>query len=214
MQEQSSDERALSFLRALSHEEREQLVQAFEGAQPAITLQALADRVAKETKLKQEGVRDVAASIGSWCGILEPSRQKSDPSGVGIVLGILGLDPEAEAEGEKSLNAHVSRLLACERSLGTTSKAQGILWDNPRNFRDVRVVTEVRPVFPSNLGQPEAAVVIHQLKIAYTEAGIDKEVHVAMDRNCLVALYNTLERAWQKEKSLREQNAYRYLDLE
>lgn len=214
MSEIDHDKTALEFLRSLNPEQRSALVQAFEVAQPALTLQSLGERIAKDTSLDADGVQSVAMSLGTWCGVLESDRQKENGTGIELVLRILHVPAEENQPDEKALAADIARLLACERSLGITYKAQGVLWDNPRNYRDARIVTEVRPVFPSNLQKPEAAVLIHQLRLVYAEDGNEKSIHMAMDRNALAALYNVLDRAWKKEESLRQQNAYRYLGLE
>ena len=63
---------------------------------------------------------------------------------------------------------------------------------------------DLRPVFRTDLGErPPAFVVVHNLKVGYRESGEYREFFVALDTLDVHALKEALDRALEKEKSLR-----------
>ena len=104
----------------------------------------------------------------------------------------------------KTRKSFVGKFLECEDSVGITAKALNVMVDHGRIFRDVRILTDFRPVFRSNPSQPPAAaVIIHTLKIEYKADHLDKEFFVALDSRDIDRLERLIKRAKLKEKALK-----------
>jgi uncharacterized protein (DUF1778 family) len=90
--------------------------------------------------------------------------------------------------------------------VGTASKAGPVLTEHERIFVDARVLTDIRPIFHSDLSEnPNAAVLIHMLRIT-TRDILRKETaqYVALDSNDIRFLKQLMDRAIKKEETLKK----------
>jgi hypothetical protein len=96
----------------------------------------------------------------------------------------------------------LSRLLSVD-SVRLAAKAFGLRYDHERRFCEVKIITDMRPVFGDVHQKPNRVIVGHTLKIGYHEYGEHKEFYVALDGSDVAALKKALQRAEDKESSLR-----------
>lgn len=90
-------------------------------------------------------------------------------------------------------------------SMSVGAKATGVLFDNPHNFLNARVITDLRPVFELENVNIAGAVILHTLKIEYGAEGTsEKEFFVALDDDDIKSLISKLERALEKGDKMRE----------
>lgn len=105
----------------------------------------------------------------------------------------------------ESLRVRLLDLLQYDKPLGITSKASSVLTDHKNIFITGKILTDVRPVFIGDADeQPEAAVIVHQLKIHYHSEDKCKEFYVALDTSDVESLREVLERADRKATALKE----------
>lgn len=108
-------------------------------------------------------------------------------------------------EGWESFKAQLVRLLSLDRTLGVTSKASFIARQFPRHFHSARILTDARPVFPTDPSKPPPALIItHTLQMVVREQREDQDWFVALNLSDLGKLKAVIDRAIAKEKSLRE----------
>jgi len=101
--------------------------------------------------------------------------------------------------------AKMTRLLQYE-SVGITVKAIGVVTEQAHTYcgYDSRLVSDIRPIFYGDTaGQVKAAVIVHTLKIAYHTSDDVEEFFVALDSRDIRNLRKLLDRAEEKEQSLR-----------
>ncbi|MFZ0662921.1 MAG: hypothetical protein WAM66_09540 [Acidobacteriaceae bacterium] len=93
-----------------------------------------------------------------------------------------------------------------EQIVGTTAKAGVVLTEHERIFDGVRIFTDFRPIYHADVAEkPTAGVVIHMLKITNRDKqGRRFDVYYALDSNDLEKMRGTLNRAAEKEKTLRQ----------
>jgi len=90
-------------------------------------------------------------------------------------------------------------------SLGLTSKAADLLAEHSRVFCTARILTDLRPVFSSDVGvRPASFLIIHKLRLGYFENGELHHAYFALDDEDIVELQKTLNRAARKAKTLTE----------
>jgi len=126
-------------------------------------------------------------------------------------------DDIAEAATENGLSEHLrlsgldrekfknrlATLLSIE-SLEILAKALGILRNNQNVFHEARIITEIRPVFGSNVEEaPPAAVVVHMLNISCHGTDGHKEFFIALDTDDIEVLRDVVDRAETKAESLK-----------
>jgi len=127
-------------------------------------------------------------------------------------------ESEFSEQDKLRLTGRLAQLLEIEKSLGTTSKANDVLTEHEHTFCDARILTDMRPIFPSDLAvSPTEAVVVHTLKIAYHQDREHKEFYVALDFDDIQTLKTAIERAELKDqsaKSLLDKAGVQCLDVE
>lgn len=98
---------------------------------------------------------------------------------VRLEVVISGLCGAAESSGEEELRLKegmwqsfkddLADLLSTQDSVGLSAKAQSIMRQYACAFSDARFVSDVRPVFKRSLDEKSVALLVHTLKITYTE---------------------------------------------
>jgi len=122
--------------------------------------------------------------------------------------------PELASPSDRA-RAVLADILSLDQSLGLIAKALSVMSEHERMFMSGRIVTDIRPIFRPDLAeQPGAAIIVHELRVAFNEAGESREFFVAMDSKDVKALQAVLQRALQKEENLRKYLGDRMLCLE
>ena len=107
---------------------------------------------------------------------------------------------------EETWNRFVRNLksfFATNTSLEMVAKARDIAYEEERILYDVRVITDLRPIFRREIEKkPQAFIVSHALRISYYENEQSKEVYLALDRNDLKRMQTIATRALEKEDAL------------
>jgi hypothetical protein len=84
------------------------------------------------------------------------------------------------------------------------SKLHILKYEHERTVNNLRILTDVRPIFVKGPGeQPEIALVVHTLKLAYHRGGRLDELYFAMDETDLRHLKEAVARAELKAKTIR-----------
>ena len=109
-------------------------------------------------------------------------------------------------QNRKAVTDRISTLLEMESLNVIQTKAQELKGEYEHEFCDVRIFTDLRPVFRSNVADaPETMLLVHMLKLGYHDAheGRHREFYVSLDVNDLASLKAAIERAETKAKSIR-----------
>lgn len=110
------------------------------------------------------------------------------------------------AQSESQLTQFKERLtkLLTMPSLQLIAKAHDILLEHAQTFFSARIVSDIRPVFGSDVEEPPvAAVIVHMLNIDYYQAGERREFVVALDTKDVQDLLDVCERAKKKTERLQ-----------
>lgn len=202
--------RALGWFASLPHENQEGLVRACESADPEIDLPQLG--------------RKIAAASGH-----DPDHTQALLIGLGGIFNLVGVDPEmrqfatnyllslagADQQADDITKRCFDRLLRCERSIGLSNKAQGVMWGLGRVFKGAQTISQIRPVFQNDLkANVGSAVIVHELRIDYREGMYESAWSVAMNKAQIEYLIEILRRSLSKEENIRKTEAFLFLDAE
>jgi len=89
-------------------------------------------------------------------------------------------------------------------SIKTTFKALALLQEYSHLFNEAHIVTDIRAVFDDGKeNEIDMALMVHQLKIEYSERDKKKEFFVVLDRSDLIKLRDQVERAINKETTIK-----------
>lgn len=112
---------------------------------------------------------------------------------------------ERDSEDEKwsRFEHFLGTLLAQDRSIGIAAKGLRLLFDHQRTFEAATIATDLRPVFIGDSdGEIGAAIIAHELKIAYRNGDASRHIYLALDSEDIQLLKRALERAESKEKAI------------
>lgn len=113
-----------------------------------------------------------------------------------------GGDPEKQS----NFKGFISKILENQDSLGLGAKASKLQVQSERLFVYPEIFSDIRPVFSSSGAseKPEAAIIVHTLKVHTHINGGFEDIFMAMDKNDLLELKKTAERAIAKHNSLEK----------
>jgi hypothetical protein len=201
-----ADRAALAKLLSLSEEEMGKLKGALKKAPPALLLDDLANRIASETNLPKDDTHEMVNLLAKLYGI----RTRQAVPIPEFAADVCHAAQEANLKPQEGLDwnrfqSDLTELLSFEVSLGITSKALEVMRQHQKVFCNARILSDLRPVFKEQVDEgPAAAVIIHNLRIAYHAPDDIEEFFVAMSRENLLNLRAVIERALKKEESLRK----------
>ncbi len=120
------------------------------------------------------------------------------------------IDSITDADIELELNEHIKnnlkQILEMEDSLGVISKVSSLIKENPNNFANTRIITDLRHVYYNDpTRKPHYSLIKHTLTMYYLDIDNQfKEKFFTLDLNDLLTLRRIVNRAIKKEKSIKE----------
>jgi len=113
---------------------------------------------------------------------------------------------EFDSELRARLQKRLDEALPYEALNVASAKARELEMDREGIFCAAKILTDIRPVFGDAIGgSPDGAIIMHTLKLGFhdSSSGSHKDVYVALDASDISDLKKTLDRAEDKEKSLK-----------
>jgi hypothetical protein len=204
----------------------ENLIDALRNSNPSFHLKNLADTVS--LKIKEKGIenltKDDLLNILEAIVSLYPLQAYSSltledlASSLGEAVAELEDFPNVTEEQKKIFEARITTLLSINGALDVASKVGELLLEYEHLFLSSRIITDIRPVFDSDLNKiPAGALIVHTLKLEYKQGNEEKDFYIALDTNDVKKMREQLDRAEQKAKSIKlmlNQAQVSYLDVE
>jgi hypothetical protein len=114
---------------------------------------------------------------------------------------------EKHGEEWKALSPSLEPLLAPNSYFAQMGKAFQLVVARPTIARNIRIVTELRPLFDEEISDTKALLLTSTLVLEYDEADESKSLHLTVDQSDLASLQEQLDRAESKIRLLEEQSA-------
>jgi hypothetical protein len=194
----------------LSDASFDELASALQRAPSFANAKELAAWVSPEAK--SVSASDISRVIEAFTSLYRV-RLRLETSPERIVRDVIGSireedDPDLQItdENRSSVTDRLAKLLAMESLNVIETKAQELKSEYQHEFCDVRIFTDLRPVFRSNVADaPDTMLLVHMLKLGYHDSheGRHREFYVSLDANDLGSLKAAIERAETKSKSIK-----------
>jgi len=120
------------------------------------------------------------------------------------------IDSITDLDIELELNEHIKnnlkQILEMEDSLGVISKVTSLIKENPNNFANTRIITDLRHIYYNDpTRKPHYSLIKHTLTMYYLDIDNQfKEKFFTLDFDDLLTLRRIVDRAIEKEKSIKE----------
>jgi hypothetical protein len=193
---------ALAKLDSLPEEAAEELISAVPSMAPALSPKSAASKLA--TVVKSVSSRDLT-QIAAALMALSSVRVLNKVALPEFVEDVCTSLKAFQAPGIKDCAALKSRLLRLleSESLVLSAKASALQREHSNVLLDIRVISDVRPLFPDGPETALGAMLVHSLKLSYLHNGDSREFYVALDDNDLASLQKVISRAETKAKALK-----------
>lgn len=202
-----SHRNALRKLFALDKEARAGLVRALQKAAPALSPSNLAESISAEVKLDKQITKELVAVFAAMYWAKDARRVPLDEFVEYACDAIRDLKDETirPPDGDWTyVKGYLKTILSFEESLGVSAKAMDVMAEHANTYCKARVLTDIRPVFKSDVSAgPAAAVIVQTLKLRYHRGDEMSEFFLAMDSEDMAKLRSVLDRAEAKAAALR-----------
>jgi len=192
---------------SLSDDITAQLIDALSGDTPKVTSDEFPAEVAKRiTGISAQDATEILEALISLY-MLRSTAQKSAHDITSDLVEAIKNTPRGAGEGvrdSESLRSRLEKLLS-NRALEAATKAVSVITEHQAVYRSARIFTDVRSIFSDDIAKPPiAAVIVHNLKLSYSESGTRKEFFLALDTDDVQKLIDVLERAKKKDATVRK----------
>jgi hypothetical protein len=182
------------------------LLNAIGESQPALNVSKLAASIV--TKVEGITIADLRSTLIATINLHSMRVRSPHPTSVEEHVNRVVRSPLVEKakgfsqQNKATLRDRLKRLLSLDAAIGVTAKAQSVMVDQDHTFCNVRILTDIRPIF-SESGEASAAVIIHNLRIGYHQDSKHQDFYVALDTDDIKKLKEAIERAEKKTATLQ-----------
>jgi len=197
----------LKTIAAMSEETISAISAAFDKSDGDLTDQAVIQGIIKpHFDLEVEELKSVSFAIsGLLYAYIESERNEDD-----FIEQLVGSNNESDFSfNESELEGLKSNLLRLFRivPLFVAHKAQTLVMESERLMTDVRILTDIRPIFHQlRVGNILGYAISQTLKIDYNDSRGAGEFYVALDSSDLHSFRETIDRALEKLEIIKSQS--------
>jgi hypothetical protein len=185
----------------------DKLLDSLENSPPTLHTEEIASFAVKKHGIELQYASEVLQSVLSLYSLQESGYFSIEQ----LVKQVTRALQEESNEASELSNDEIARFqrrlssfLKIRGSLEISSKASKLLLEYENIFSSSRVVTDIRPIFKSDLEDGlGAALIVHSLRITYKTTTGTHEFYVALEPYDVEQLLEDLDRALQKEESLK-----------
>jgi hypothetical protein len=181
------------------------LLAALQEAPAKLRMEDFAAEVARRAGLEKKDTTPIMEVLYSLYLSFDNADQPVDAFVDSVCSSAAEVDVKPKSSDWDPFKKWIGQVLRLDRTLGVAAKGLQIANAFPNTFCSVRIISDVRPIFPHDPATgPEGVVVVHQARIAFhPDIGRKHEnFYVAMDHDDLVGLRAAIDRAIEKEKVL------------
>ncbi|MBD2434848.1 MULTISPECIES: hypothetical protein [Fischerella] len=184
----------------------DEFIEALKQAPPLLLIEDLASAVASKVQtLTVEEIVDIVEALISLYNFRDYSGESTEELVERIAQSVQDDEelPYISNEQKQEFERTLTTFLEFNGVLSVASKAINVVRDHERVFTRSRVLTDMRPVFESDIEKgPAGVAIVHMLKIEYADLDGKHEFFVALDSIDLEQLREQLDRADRKAKAI------------
>lgn len=190
-----------------SNETFGELLSSVREISPTASFATLTSEIGSRVKeLQTNELQEIISALTSINSLLESSDLGIEEIVEGIIHGVLSDEYFSELPREQidRFKEQLTTFLETDNALNAASKASDLLLEYERIFSNARIVTDIRPVFKSDIDKGiVGALIVHTLKIEYQDRTGTKELYLALDALDLMTLAEQVFRAEDKAELLQ-----------
>jgi hypothetical protein len=148
-------------------------------------------------------VRKIASMLLRLCTVKSSLKLGSEDFVKELMLAAQYDELISNVDSIDELSTKLIQVFTDESTLHQSAKIRDLMWDRPNCVENVRVLSDLRPVFGTNAdSSPQSFLIDHTLRVVYQTAAGVEEVHLSLDGEGLRELGKEIDRAIRKEGKL------------
>lgn len=175
-----------------------------------LDIASVARAIAKEAGLEARVIVDVLDGLTALRGLMGRFEYGEEQVVAGIIASLEVNAPDRWRKlyqdkwiAAKDKISAALKLIVPESPLALIEKARELTYAHEHVLTDVRLITDMRPVFNTAGDQVQTTVITHVLAIDYQDGPIQKRIEFALDAADVAKLRRISERSQRKAASLR-----------
>jgi DNA repair exonuclease SbcCD ATPase subunit len=185
----------------------DKLLDSLENSPPTLHSEDMASFAAKKHNIEAQYALEVLRAVLSLYSLQEKGYVSTEQLVQQVSRALHeGSDEALELSNDDiaRFQRRLSSFLEIRGSLEISSKASDLLVEYENIFSNARVVTDIRPIFKPDIEDGlGGALIVHSLRIAYKTTMGTHEFYVALEPDDVEQLLEDLDRALQKQESLK-----------
>ena len=189
----------------LSESSRKKLLNQIQESSELVDTDKLAAKITI-SKLKENDVKQILDAISSMF-IYKESTEYSTDQFASELKDALYETKIKQLEPDKEFVSFIRELLnLTDIPFYLNAKAEHLTHENNYVILESRIFTDIRPIFTEDIDcKLRGYVILHNLKLEYSEGSDYKEAFFTLDKDDLEKLKENINRAETKEKVIREE---------
>ncbi|MCL4296135.1 MAG: hypothetical protein KJ077_10425 [Anaerolineae bacterium] len=203
----------LENLLALPMESLTVILSQLEKAEIGIAPEKLAERVHEATGISKEELKNILGLVFNLNHLKAVTGFSSEKIADDLVEALQGT--ENEKLKDAPCKEYLLKVMSIEGAIFTTIKASVAAANRGKLLLDTELITDIRPIFNGN--KLKSSVIIHNLKIEYTEGEDTRTIYFAVDRQDLRKLKDSIQDAELREGAIKSKfgtEDFTFIDLE
>lgn len=194
---------------AIGPERLKQLSDHLGNRELVLDVTKLAKELAAEIEYSSDSIEEIIRSVLIPLNIVRSSQKISAKNLLNQLTEMISQQNEEwygkHAKKFQNLASVLEPFFLANGFFAMLSKTFQLLINHSIIAQDLKILTELRPVFDDDLSSAKAMVLTNTLVIDYKENDDSKTFHLAIDRSDLKTLQEQLDRAEKKSELLKDQ---------
>jgi hypothetical protein len=199
--------RAFSEFVRLSPEQRQALQEALTQISPTLKTRRLAELVSEKIRAAPAPLNLMLTMFTSMYEIRTEQKMSAEAFAQAIcnfAAASASTELKPPDNDWEPVKKSLAAILSLDKTIGVIAKGFGVVSEFERIFESGRIVTDLRPIFGESVAErPAALAVVHELRIKYFTLEGSKEFFVSLDASHIKNLRQAMDRAMQKEETLK-----------
>ena len=191
----------------MSPEQRQALQDALTQISPTLKTRRLAEAIAEKIRTTPAPLNSMLMMFSSMYEIRTEQKMSAEAFAQAICnFAAASARPELKPPDNdwEPVKKSLTAILSLDKTIGVIAKGFGVVSEFERLFDSGRIMTDLRPIFGENVAErPAALAVVHELRIKYYTVEGFREFFVSLDSSHIKNLREAMERAIQKEETLK-----------
>lgn len=209
--------KGLSVISTMTLEQVQAFCEAVEDFKGVYNLDSLIKDIQQQALLDSLDIYNIVHAIYSLIELIAEAKTTIEDLAIDIIDSFQAVQPSTEQlndQQKKQFQNNLTQILGQTPKIKLIIKANNLISDYDKVYSNSKILTDIRFILSEKISDAQqAAVIVHQLKVEFVQNGEAKHSFYAMDINDLRKLKIIIDRAIEKESTIRSGHYFNSLNF-